>query len=99
MICSLLEQLHNLKRERPVLFRKSRYTIKEKAANEKARFQRLMDFEGPDSSTLQMLHDFGDSWQRNPMTFWEHASIMQPSATDLQARMVMLYRRTIHMDS
>ena len=85
--------------ERPHLFRNSPYKIKEKASNEIARFQKLMNFEGPDARTLQMLQEFGDSWQRNLMTFWTHASLMQTCASDPQAGLVLLYRKTIHLDS
>ncbi len=92
LVRTRLEELHDVQHRRPAIFKGSPFTIKMKAANERAQWQRMLNYEGPDTATLDFLHDFGEQWSRCPMTFWTHCSIAEWNVTDLQARLVMLYQ-------
>ena len=99
LIRSYFEELQRIKLERPALFRNLPYTIREKSANEKARFQKLLQYQGPDARTLDLLQEYGDSWTCNPVTFWTHSSIQNLVVADLQAKLVITYQRMKHLDS
>ncbi|KAK4905356.1 hypothetical protein LTR49_025341 [Elasticomyces elasticus] len=98
-ISAILLELYELKQERPSLFKTAPYTIKERAANENARFQRMLDFEGPETGTMDLLQAHRDQWISNPSTFWNYASLLGPIGLEPQARIVMCYQKAMRLDT
>ncbi|KAK3613933.1 hypothetical protein LTR22_027955, partial [Elasticomyces elasticus] len=69
-ISTILLELYELKQARPSLLERAAYTIKERAANENGRFQRMLNFQDPDTDMMEMLEAHGDQWTSNPSSFW-----------------------------
>ncbi|KAK0895379.1 hypothetical protein LTR91_022440 [Friedmanniomyces endolithicus] len=90
-ISTILLELYELKQERPSLFQKGLYTIKERAANKHARFQRMLDFQGPETGTMELLQAHKDECMSKPSAFWNYAPLLGPVGLELQARIVMCY--------
>ncbi|KAK4950143.1 hypothetical protein LTR10_011120 [Elasticomyces elasticus] len=61
-ISTILLELYELKQERAFLSKTAPYTIKERAANENTQFQRMLDFEGPETGTMELLQAHRDEW-------------------------------------
>ncbi|TKA53639.1 hypothetical protein B0A55_13590, partial [Friedmanniomyces simplex] len=98
-ISTILLELYELKQERPSLFKRAPYTIKERAANENARFQRMLDFQGPETGTLELLQAHKDEWLSNPSAFWTYAPLLRPVGLEPQAKIVMCYQKAMRLDT
>jgi len=46
------------------------YRVKERGANEKARLQKVLQYQGPDPDTIAVLRDHHDQWLFDPAQFW-----------------------------
>lgn len=95
----ILLELFELKQQRPSLFKRAPYVIKERAANDKARFQRLLDFQGPDKDTLKLLQANGDKWIANPSKLLDSPAALGSAGLQPQARIVMCYQSTVRSDA
>ncbi len=62
-----------------------------RAANKHARFQRMLDFQGPETGTMELLQAHKDECMSKPSAFWNYAPLLGPVGLELQARIVMCY--------
>jgi hypothetical protein len=78
-------------KKHPEIYADAPFSMSVRAANDKRRHERLLQFEGPDPDTVQLLCENLDDWEQNPALFWTHAS---PSlSSDLLMGIAMFYRR------
>lgn len=73
----VLEDIRSVLQQRPDLMKYVKYRVQVSGQNERNRYQKLLDFSGPDSATVSLLQQHGDWWFHNPGQFWQH-----PSAPD-----------------
>ena len=78
------------------------YTVKERGQQDKARFQKLLNFQGPDHDTLSLLEERAADWSLHPLSFWERplggASDAQISLNP-QAQIVSCYLQSNRDDA
>lgn len=95
----VLHGLFEHQNERPVVFVSSGYKIKPKNANENARIQRLLTFEGPDRETLELLSSKAEQWLENPSSFWNQETVNENYQFRPEVHLVHVFRRTMRLDT
>ena len=91
----ILRDIRNLLSTRYDLAKVIKYDVRARGQNDRARFARLLHYQGPDDDTINTLTDCHDQWLENPMSFWIRPG---PSFAfdwvDAQARIVGYYLQT-----
>jgi len=79
------------------------YRVKERGANEKARLEKLLQYQGPDADTVAVLRDYHDYWLHNPAQFWVRPSpvVANPIGHPIgpQENILVCYLQTIRDDA
>ncbi|KAI9715119.1 MAG: hypothetical protein M1828_001054 [Chrysothrix sp. TS-e1954] len=95
----VLNDLQTIAEHKPCLFRKTAYTLRVKGQYEKARFDRLLNYKGPEINTKTLLRERSNEWMRNPMSFWELQSGSDAPMLDPQAQIVGRYAHAMRIDA
>ncbi|KAF2719591.1 hypothetical protein K431DRAFT_305034 [Polychaeton citri CBS 116435] len=88
---NLMQQLWILQRDRPQLFEQSTHTIKERNANDTKRYDKLLQYSGPDQESLEYLASNYQQWIEDPKTFWAHQTPTVQGVTEAHARITNTY--------
>ena len=76
-----------------------KYQIKERGANDQSRFNKVLQFQGPDSDTLAILHDNHNEWLQNPASFWIRPLPAIFGQLDPQQNILCCYLQTVVDDA
>jgi hypothetical protein len=76
-----------------------KYSIHERGQNDKARLEKLFQFQGPDSATIKVLDRHNEEWLTNPACFWTLPSPLNLNLLDPQAQIVGCYLRAKDEDA
>ena len=94
----VFDDLQSIAEHKPHLFTKTAYVLRVKGQYEKARFDRLLNYRGPEMNTKTLLLERSDEWTRNPMSFCEFSSGSETSVLDPQAQIVGRYAHAVRID-
>lgn len=96
----LLQQLYELRRARPALFRRSPYSIERKGAKETNRLKGLLQSCAPTVETVQFLQQHKEQWTQDAAEFWKARNFTLFTGRDLppQAQMAFSYVAAMRSD-
>lgn len=94
LINDLLVQVHNILDERKVLANHIGYDLNEKGLRDKKRWDRMLNYTGPDDYTIQLLTERADTWLQNPSTFWNRQEPRDISSHPPAAQIISCFLRT-----
>ncbi len=76
-----------------------KYKVMEKGQNERARFAKLLSYQGPDEVTIQLLHSQKLAWLQNPASFWIRSNPHSTTGMKQQAQIVSIYLEAESVDA
>ncbi|KAK5030185.1 hypothetical protein LTR13_008203 [Exophiala sideris] len=98
-IDEILSQIHQKLNSSEQLSAAVKYKLTEKGQNERSRFSKLLNYEGPEEATLELLRREKERWFNRPATFWLKGVPTFPSLHERQAHIVGIYLQAERVDA
>lgn len=98
-LTSVLAEIKQLLSNDEKLSKMVQYQVKERGANDKSRVKKVLQFQGTDPDTLELLRVYHEGWLQNPATFWVRPLPLLVDPTDVQEEILCSYLQTIRDDA
>lgn len=99
-ITRILTQIQRVLDSREELGALVNFKIMEKGQNERSRYAKLLTYNGPDLTTVNLLEIHRGEWLQNPANFWAQGLSADISGLpQQQARIVGIYLQTTCVDA
>jgi hypothetical protein len=93
-LTSVLVEIQQLLSNDEKLSKMVQYRVKKRGANDESRVEKVMQFQGPDPDTVELLRDHHDGWLQNPASFWVRPLPLMITPTDAQEEILSCYLQT-----
>jgi hypothetical protein len=94
-LTSVLGKIHQVLSNDEELAKMVKYRVQERGHNEKNRLARVLQFQGPDDDTIEVLRNNHQQWLQDPSMFWRRPSLLPVDPSDAQARIIAPFLQTI----
>ena len=98
-LTSVLAEIQQFLSKDEKLSKMVQYQVKERGANDKSRVEKVLQFQGTDPDTLELLRDHHEGWLQNPASFWVRPLPLLIDPTDIQEEILNCYLQTIRDDA
>lgn len=98
-LTSVLVEIQQLLSNDDKLSKMVQYRVKKRGANDKARVEKVLQFQGTDPDTLALLRGHHDGWLQDPASFWIRPEPLMIDPTNAQEEILCCYLQTIRDDA
>ena len=98
-LTGVLKEIKEILNDRRQLDKLVTYNLTTKGEKDRVRLAALHNFSGPDSATLELLRENGDTWQKFPWVFWTRPRAPDLASLDPQAQIVGCFLHTFQDDA
>ena len=90
----VLQDIQSILNSDVALSGRVRFQVKEKGLNERRRYEKLLEYQGPDEETVNLLERNHERWLADPAQFWRRPAAPDLSTMDPRAQIIGCFLHT-----